>query len=149
LKQVWLSLFDSSHRQSEIDELLYLRAELLASVTVSGKKFDRLLELMLKYQDDQDLVYETLMQLDANAVAGMYQSNPAEIVMIIERFVKFATSQSWPFDYTDKIGTRCLTFYNAIPNYEIRAALLQCVMEVGVSHNRWNVLGIFADLIQA
>jgi hypothetical protein len=88
------------------------------------------------------------MQLDPDVAAAMYNRNPSVMKRLIEQFVELAIAQSWAFSYTDKIGNQCRRLFHAVPDYEIRAMLVDCVMQVGVSHNRWHVLRIFARLLE-
>lgn len=149
LKHAWQSLFDSSYRRSEIDELMDLRTQLTPPASFTASDVSRLLELILKYQEDPDLLHETIMQIDPVVVGEMCSQNMPETKNIIDSFIEYVTSQGWAFDYTDKIGNKCRGLYQSIQDYEIKAAILICVMEVGIYHNRWHVLGIFSDLIEA
>ena len=56
LKVAWQSLFDPSHRDSEIGELKALCGESTAPASLSAEKIQRLLELFVKYQDDPDFI---------------------------------------------------------------------------------------------
>jgi len=148
LKQVWLSLFDVSRRDTEVDELTLLVAELSAPGVCDADMLDRFLELIVKHSDNQDLLHETIMQLDPRAVAAMYSRNPTIVRQLLEQFVELAIGQSWAFSYTDKIGNQCRRLFYAISDSEIRAMLVYCAMEIGVSHNRWHVLRVFGQLMQ-
>jgi hypothetical protein len=65
----------------------------------------------------------------------------------ISDFTTITTSQGWPFDFTDEIGQTCRRIFYAVKDFEIRADLVYCVSEVGITHNRWRVMQIAADLI--
>ncbi len=49
---------------------------------------------------------------------------------------------------TDDIGSQCKRLYHAMPDPQIRADLIHCVMDVGSGHNRWYVMGIFDELME-
>lgn len=149
LKQALLSLLDTSCRQTDIEELMFLRAELSPPAVLDDNKVKRLTELLAKYMDDSDLLHETIMQLDAHVIAKIYEKNPMMIRNLIDSFVNIVISQGWPFSYTDTIADKCRALFRAISDYEIRANLIFCTLDVGVSHNRWHVLGVFGELIQS
>ncbi len=149
LKHAWQSLFDSSYRQTELDELMTLRTELTPPARFTDADVSRLLELIIKYQEDPDLLHETIMQIDPAVVGEMCRQNVSETKHIIDSFIEYVTSQGWAFSYTDKIGNKCKGLHQAIQDFDIKASLVICAMEVGIYHNRWHVLGIFTDLISA
>jgi hypothetical protein len=69
--------------------------------------------------------------------------------MMVSKFVEHATSQSWGFSYTDKIGSCCEQIYSDVQDSEIRAEVIYCALEVGKSHNRWSVMSTFDSLMYA
>jgi len=149
LKQIWLSLFDASRHDSEVDEINLLMAEIAFTGPQSNDQIDRLLNLIAKYSNNQDLLHETIMQLDPDVAAAMYNRNPTIVKQLMGQFVELAIAQNWAFSYTDKIGNQCQKLFQAISDPEIRAILVDCVMQVSVDHNRWHVLGIFAELLES
>ena len=54
----------------------------------------------------------------------------------------------WGFNYTDTIGSVCQKFYNLTIDSSIRALFLFIILEVGISHNRFYVMGIGESLIR-
>ncbi len=148
LKNAWQSLFDAYFRQSELDEFLALRAEFGAPGPYEADSMERFLELLSKYQEDPDLLHETVMQLNPSAVVAMHEANQEFTRVLIFRFAELAAAQSWGFSYTDKIGDKCKAIFIAVTDPDIRAALILCAMQVGESHNRWHVLGTFAEMLQ-
>src|SRR5262249_41175939 len=66
---------------------------------------------------------------------------------LIDKFAGFTGQQSWPFSYTDRIGNVCLALHEAIDDPLIRAALIECVMNVGIGHNRYHVMDIMDTLL--
>lgn len=148
-KNTWINIFDTAQKESEIDELQLLCAKLSAPSSQNRDKVERLLKLLLKYQEDTDLLHESLMQVDSSAVQMMYDIDSSAVEHLIGSLCKFFTSQGWPFSYTDKIGDKCKSLFYAINDPQIRASLVSCTMEVGARHNRWYVLGIFRELLES
>lgn len=68
---------------------------------------------------------------------------------LITRLQKYYTLQAWSFGYTDTIGNNCLRLYVLSSNVNIRANLLFTIIEVGISHNRWHVMGIASNLLKS
>lgn len=66
---------------------------------------------------------------------------------LVDVFVNNITKQSWGFNYTDTIGWRCKLLFNMSEDSEVKAKLIYCICEVGISHNRYGVQAIFRDLI--
>lgn len=149
IKTLWQDFTDRSHYQSELEELLNLRTQLASSSQIEMEQASRLLRLMIKYESDNDLLHETFMQLSGNAIDAMYQADVHTLIRLVKRFVEFICSQGWPFSYTDKIGGQCRNIFYATDDYDIRAEMIFCTIEVGVSHNRWHVMKVSAELLQS
>ena len=61
---------------------------------------------------------------------------------LVRQLKDYYTSQMWGFNYTDTIGSVCRRFYNLSTDSTIRALFLFIILEVGISHNRYYVMGI-------
>ena len=122
--------------------------ELLSQALVNGTLTDgeavELAEHLAKAQEDTDLLHDVCMQLPLAAAEALWSVNPLVTEVIIRRFIGQITSQSWGFEYTDKIGQACVKLHNAIDSREIRALLIIAVLELGVGHNRWYVMDLAA-----
>jgi serine/threonine protein kinase len=148
LKQIWRALFDPQLVDAEPDEIVSLRTDLSIADGVSSEAVDRLLELLARHDDDNDVTHDTFMQLDMAAITAMYEKDADLTKHLIGRFLDFVAEASWPFDYTDSISDRCVAIYDAIEDYELRAHIVVALLQLGVGHNRWHVLGAFSDLAQ-
>jgi hypothetical protein len=146
LKQVWLTVVDKNHGESDTDELTTLRAR-LASGSVASQDAERFIELFSRTDHDSDLLHETVMQLHSEAAAALFAANPEFVRRLIQEFVSYAVAQPWGFSYTDKIAEQCRDLYNILPDYRIRAALVDCLLQVGFGHNRWHVIDVLAALL--
>lgn len=67
---------------------------------------------------------------------------------LVRQLKDYYTSQMWGFNYTDTIGSVCQKFYNLTIDSSIRALFLFIILEVGISHNRFYVMGIGESLIR-
>lgn len=66
---------------------------------------------------------------------------------LIIQLQKHFTSQGWGFGYTDTIGDNCKRLYDLSHNVIVKANLLFTIIQVGISHNRWHVMGIASSLL--
>jgi hypothetical protein len=89
------------------------------------------------------------MKLPSKAVATMYSLNADLTRTLIRKFVEHVTSQLWGFSYTDKLGAVCKKLYKRIADYEIRAELAYCLMDVGYGHHRFYVMDLFKELMES
>lgn len=71
----------------------------------------------------------------------------AEVLSI--QLQQYYTGQGWGFGYTDAIGNNCERLYKTSNNTIVKANLLYSIIEVGISHNRWHVMGIAKTLLNS
>ncbi len=141
LKETWLQALDEGGDVSTEDEVNEAVAELVAATDIPVETVRKLMLLLEANLADSDLIHDAIMRLPAKGVKAMYKMDESATRRIIARFVDHATSQGWGFSYTDKIGNQCVRLYNAIEDFQVRADLTYCVVQVGVSHSRWQLLG--------
>jgi eukaryotic-like serine/threonine-protein kinase len=149
LKKAWTLLMGTTSRETDRAEFERLRAEIASATTIDDGKLERLIELLARFASDRDLLHKTVMQLPAGVFAAAFRAEPEEVTRLIDGFVEFTAEQSWGFEYTDEIADVCRSLHAAIPDPELRAALIACTLTVGIGHNRWHVLGVFGELASA
>lgn len=77
------------------------------------------------------------------------ESRDSELVeKLITQLQQYYTCQGWSFGYTDTIGSNCKRLFTISENAAVKANLLYAIIEVGLSHNRWYVMGIAAELLK-
>jgi hypothetical protein len=108
----------------------------------------RFFELLIKYQEDEDVFYQRMMEAHALCFAVLHSREPEIARQLIAKFTSFVALKSWPFSYTDRIADRCKALFLSINDFAIRAEILQCLLQMGVGHNRWHVMGRFSELLQ-
>lgn len=148
LKQAFLSVMGVTQTLSPYEEIKSLISQLFSTSTPDSDESSRLLDLLIQHRSDVDMVHEVVMALPTKVAALLLELDRDNTRSLISTFVAHATSQSWGFSYTDDIGSQCKRLYHAMPDAEIRAELLHCVMDVGAGHNRWYVMQLFEELIQ-
>jgi hypothetical protein len=67
----------------------------------------------------------------------------------IDKFCTFTGNQGWGFNYTDQIGHVCRELHQTFSDPMIRAALVECVMKVGLDHHRYYVMDIMDTMLLA
>jgi tRNA A-37 threonylcarbamoyl transferase component Bud32 len=149
LKEAWSRMFEQNPKEAETDELKTLVASMSWPQDITAADFERLIQLMRKYADDTAVMHEVVMKMSGPLAQAIYGVNRDFLRRVINDFVEHANEQSWGYDYTDGIGKACDTLYMALNDYEVRAALIHCLLEVGYSHNRYYVMGLFKTLIEA
>jgi tRNA A-37 threonylcarbamoyl transferase component Bud32 len=149
LKEAWLIAVGELFASSTAEEVRKLAKVLSESVSGGEDIAEELLSLLLQHEDDADLIHETVMLLPARIVARMEEADLDATKRLVQKFVEHTTAQGWGFSYTDKIGQQCKRLYQKLGDYEIRADLVYCILDVGEGHNRYFVQGILDELLEA
>ncbi len=149
LKQAWLIAMGEISIASATDQANTLLKELVTNTTgVEPKKVDELAELLLRHEDDQDFVHDTLMKVPTDVLVEMVNRRLDDAKRLLRKFSDLTACTSFAFSYTDRIADKCESLYASIADFEIRADMLYCIMEVGFEHNRFYVMGRFTELLE-
>ncbi|HZZ79993.1 MAG TPA: serine/threonine-protein kinase [Gemmataceae bacterium] len=148
LKQAWHYVSGTVAATSPHEELTKLIAQFSAQASVSPEQAERVLDILTQFRTDTDLVHEAIMQLPPLAAQLMLAANKNHTRDLIGCFVTHVTSQGWGFSYTDKIAAQCRALYEALADYQIRADLVFCVLDLGIGHNRFFVMDIAESLLE-
>jgi eukaryotic-like serine/threonine-protein kinase len=148
LKQAWHYVSGTVAATSPHEELTKLIAQFSARSSVSPEHAERILEILTQFRMDTDLIHEAVMQLPPAAARLMLTANKESMRELINGFVGHVTSQGWGFSYTDKIAAQCRVLYESLADYEVRADLVLCVLDLGVGHNRFHVMDIAESLLE-
>lgn len=149
MKKAWANVIDTTNLETESEELGLVRAQLGASGSVTKELVARFVELLAKRLPNDDLLHESIMQLHPKAVLFMYRQDAGLTRDWIDKFCTFTGNQGWGFTYTDQIGHVCRELHQTLPDALVRAALVECVMKVGLDHNRYFVMDIMDALLLA
>lgn len=123
-------------------------AEVLTATHVTDEQIEELSNALSGAELDQDTNHEIIMKIEPEIFSRLARRDETLAGQLIRDFVKYVSSQGWSFGYTDEIGNQCRRLFDAVNNVEIRSQLLYAVLEVGVSHNRWHVMGIFRSMME-
>jgi len=143
-------LLEATHKKTSApEELQELLGSLIAQSYPTPEQVEQMTALIAQCQDDANLLHEFAVKLPAQAFADLYTANAEVERLLVQQFAGVACSQGWPFDYTDDIGATCARLYNVSEDPEIRATLAATALQVGVSHNRFYVMDVAANLVQS
>ena len=147
LKQEFFAVLGVTQEISPYEEITSLIGKLVSKTNPDRKIAERLLDLLGQNRSDTDMVHEVIMKVPEEVASLLLVIDKEQTRTLIDAFVSHCTSQSWGFSYTDDIGTQCKRLYHALPDPQIRADLIHCVMDVGSGHNRWYVMEVFDELM--
>jgi serine/threonine protein kinase len=133
--------------RSQHESLDALLGRLIAADDVSPAEVRDLTERLAEIVDNPDDVHRALMRLPSAAFGELATTSQGLARRLATSFSDHVRSQGWSFDYTDSIADVSRDLFRATDDYEIRAALLLAVLDVGVDHNRWHVMEVFGELL--
>ncbi|MEM8875919.1 MAG: serine/threonine-protein kinase [Planctomycetota bacterium] len=147
LKRAWKSIFDIGIRRDEKGEGEDLSKE-LAVGNSSPEHVERWLDLLASHRDDPDWIHQCLMQVNPNNFAGLPSPQLDQLRDITATAGEYVKEVGWPFDYTDKIAIQYKQFAKNVDDGELTATLIDALIEVGASHNRFFVMQTVGELLQ-
>ena len=129
------------------EDLQELLGEVITQGHATSKQADKMVRLLAECQDDTMVMHEFAVSLPEAAFSALGEANTPVAKLLVTRFAEVSVSQGWPFAYTDKIGAACARLHKVADNPAIKARLVAVALEVGVSHNRFYVMDLAAQLI--
>lgn len=149
LKSAWLTTigaFPSPPAEERVNSLI---GELHGGPASNrDDKIGELCDHLMTKLDDEDLVHGTVMKVPVDALARLAAFRFDDFRMILRLFCEATARRSYGFSYTDRIGDKIVSLYRAVADYETRADLLHCLLEVGHGHNRFYLMDLFETLIR-
>lgn len=92
---------------------------------------------------------EAFFQNISNHLYIQLEQDDNELVeKLVVQLQEYYTGQGWGFGYTDTIGNNCKRLYDLSSSATVRANLLYTIIDVGISHNRWYVMGIATQFLK-
>ena len=124
--------------------------ELLSKLKLGSASSEEVYALAVKLLTYQNSDYlEDFFRSISDALYQEIEGRDSELAeRLIIKLQKYYTGQGWGFGYTDTIGNNCERLYNISNDTIVKANLIFTVIEVGISHNRWHVMGIATRLIK-
>ena len=147
LHKAFMSIVVARGKQSDNERILELMEKAIDNGTLTDDETDELADLVAKVHDNPDLLHDLCMKLPAQVIGSLWEVSPVATKLMIKVFTDKLAVGGWDFGYTDEIGRVCMQLHNVIPDYDVRGMLIAAIVEVGVSHNRWNVMDLAAKLL--
>lgn len=147
LERVFQLLVVRRNKASKPEALQRLLGEMIIAAHPTAEHVRKAVRLIPECQDDKMLLHEFAVGLPESFFSALEEANPVVARLLVSIFGEVAVGQGWPFDYTDKIGAACAKFHRAARDPEIKARAVTVAVEVGVSHNRFYVMDVAANLI--
>jgi eukaryotic-like serine/threonine-protein kinase len=126
--------------QALVDKILHRASFTLADI-------QELAKLIGLCREESDLLHEVAVKISAFLFTTLDTGFPDISKLLAQQFAKTAVSQSWSFGYTDTIGDTCAKIYGATSQPDVKGLMAATALEVGVSHNRFHVMDVAANLI--
>jgi serine/threonine protein kinase len=142
------SLLEVGRRAGAKEELKDLSGQLLVQRAGSEEQIAKLADLIVQYSDETMLLHDVAVEIDGKIFSDLYRASPEAARLLVKQFCATCVSQTWPFDYTDKIAGACSRLFRATDDTDIKALVTTTVLRVGVSHNRWYVMDVTAALVE-
>ncbi|MCZ4277382.1 MULTISPECIES: serine/threonine-protein kinase [Nocardiaceae] len=104
-----------------------------------------LADILLSNPDDSNLYLQFLPLLPEQFVHSFGAKLPSEFAKVMINFDVFARG-GHPFSFCDTLADFIAAAYKASTDLSTRKLLLENLLELGHSHNRWHVRDVFIDL---
>lgn len=99
--------------------------------------------------ENPDHIHEVIMSLSQDQFTSLCSKHFDITKRALSIFKEHITNQGWTFKYTDTVGRQCHNLYYSMENFELRAILIYIIVQVGSNHNRWYVMNLAKEILQA
>lgn len=147
LMETMQSLEISSQSIAAPQRLEKLAAEIGAKEGATLEELNQLATYLVLSQGEETMLHDVVVALPAGTLGALYRVDPNATNIAIDRFAKVAIDTSWPFDYTDRIGSVCARLTREVESERIRGLMAGTAAVVGISHNRFAVLDVAKALL--
>lgn len=122
----------------------------IALLEMGSMHFSDIESLALKLMSNaqEDMIEKFFFALSDEEYKELEDKQVELLRNLVRQLKDYYTSQMWGFNYTDTIGSKCQRFYVLSNDNSIKALFLYIILEVGISHNRYYVMGIGEVLIR-
>ena len=135
----------------ESDDLLSPeeRAKSLISEVAAGNlhMLSELGRVLIENGDDLLLYTQVLPLMPQTVVAQLATTDPDQFLEIIRRFDRYADG-GFPWDHTDTLASFLKAVYNSSSDFRIHEIVIERLLVLGYTHNRWYVRSRFIDVVE-
>jgi eukaryotic-like serine/threonine-protein kinase len=147
LRAAFTSLWAATDKQDYEGNARMLLANAIAEGSLSKSHLKEFADCLERLRDEADLMHEICVKLPESVIFDLWNLNPHLIRHIVTGFARQVASQKWGFDYVDTLGNACKKLCQAINDPQIRGQIAYAIVEVSVSHNRWQVMSQASDIL--
>lgn len=105
----------------------------------------KLAQILMENPEDSDLYLDFLPLIPGGAVIRLGAQAPTEFAQILLNFDRFAEG-GHPWSFCDTLADFMASAYKATNDFATHKLLMARVLELGRSHNRWYVRGVFKEV---
>lgn len=103
-------------------------------------------QLLIANQEDDVLYKEFAVSLPVPVMQQLLKHRPDGLRAVVARFLHLAGG-SHPFSYTDRIADFLANVHGLVHDTGIRRSIMEHLLDLGYTHNRWYVAQVFARLV--
>jgi len=115
--------------------------------TADSTGTEALIKLFLEYTENEDLYINILPNLPIEILRKIITLNLYSFLTIIQTYDIFV-SVNLPFSYCDTAANFYYRVFYMLENFPIKKMILQRLLAMGYSHNRWHVRDVLAAIVQ-
>lgn len=112
--------------------------------TASG--IEKLARLFIENTDDNEIVTGLLPKLPGPILQSLIENYVSMLIPVLKAYDE-AVSAALPFEYCDTVANFYRKIFYWTDSDEVKIMILKRLLELGHSHNRWYVGGVFAELV--
>lgn len=148
LKRKWELVVKQNSEEYERRRIEGLSEDISAATSISPHEAEELVELLLKHASDGKMIHDILMYMTGSVVSEIFELQPTAALPLMERYVSHTLSESYAYDYVDKIGDFCQAIFENSPDSRIQALAVVCITGFAITHNRFKLQGMFPRILK-
>lgn len=112
----------------------------------TNSNIDKLADSLSRIEDNEEL-HDLVMKINSTVLSHLNAKYPDVSKSIVKSFIDYTSRTGWPFSYIDTLAIKYQEIFINIDDIEIREELAKGLLDMAVTHNRWNAMGVFVDLL--
>lgn len=90
----------------------------------------------VEYKNEYELVHEVVMKLPVDIIKGFEKQFENNYVELMSAFAENITKNSWQFEYTDKIASKCRDLFYNTNHLKVKGQMVYCLIKVAYYYDR-------------
>ncbi|MGQ4666516.1 serine/threonine-protein kinase [Metabacillus halosaccharovorans] len=150
LKVHFNTAMDILTQEDDENDLLQIINELneldMFDLIINSTLIDKLASSITKVEEEEEL-HEYMMKISEDAYSSLYDKYQDLTKNLIRKFIGYIDSQGWPYSYTDTLADKYKVLFDVATDIDTKELLLKSLLNLGESHNRWYVMGVFVGML--